>query len=340
VSRRLEVVQWTTGKTGSAAVRGMVGHPVLDLVGCYAHSAEKVGRDVGELCGIDPIGIRATDDVEALLALEPDCVSYMAYRPDFDHLERILESGANVVATMYMLAGHGYGEEPTRRIREACYRGGSSLYASGIYPGHAPNVAMAASAMCSRIDRLSVLESLDIQGYANEQMFRAQGFDLDPDDPAAHDACERACGSFKEQVPVMAQAMGTELDRVGFRVEFGVADADTDFGFMTISKGRIAAFKGTIFGERDGRSIIECSFVWKLGEDMTPNWPVTHGYVIELDGEPGVRVRLEPLGEHLDGTVTTAMPCVNAIPMVCDAPPGIVNRMEIPLVRGLGRFAR
>jgi len=73
---------------------------------------------------------------------------------------------------------------------------------------------------------------------------------------------------------------------------------------------------------------------------MTPNWPVTHGYVIELDGEPGVRVRLEPLGEHLDGTVTTAMPCVNAIPMVCDAPPGIVNRMEIPLVRGLGRFAR
>ena len=121
-------------------------------------------------------------------------------------------------------------------------------------------------------------------------------------------------------------------------MEFGIADADTDFGFMTVQKGRIAAFKGTVFGEKDGRSIIECSFVWKLGEAMTPNWPVTHGYVIELDGVPGVRVRLEPLGDHLDGTVTTAMPVVNAIPLVCAAPPGIVNQMDLPFVRAAGQF--
>jgi 2,4-diaminopentanoate dehydrogenase len=338
VSRRLRVVQWTTGKTGSAAVRGMIGHPVLDLVGCYAYSAGKVGRDVGELCGIEPIGVTATDDVEALLALEADCVSYMAYRPNFDHLERILESGANVVSTMYMMAGFGYGEEATHRLRDACLRGGSSLYASGIYPGHAPMVAVAASAMCSRIERLSILESLDIHGYANEQMFRAQGFDLDPDDPAAAQACEASCGSFKDQIPVLAMALGVRIDRVGFRVKFATANQDTDFGFMTVKKGRIAGFKGTVSGDRDGRSLIECSFVWKLGEDMTPNWPVTHGYVIELDGVPGVRVRLEPQGEHLDGTVTTAMPAVNAIPMVCAAPPGIVNWTGLPLVRGAHQF--
>jgi hypothetical protein len=338
VSRRLRVVQWTTGKTGSAAVRGMVGHPVLDLVGCYAFSADKVGRDVGELCGIDPIGLTATDDIDALLALEPDCVSYMAYRPNFDHLERILASGANVVSTMYMMAGFGYGEEATHRLRDACLRGGSSLYASGIYPGHAPMVALAASAMCSRIERLSILESLDIAGYANEQMFRAQGFDLDPSDPAATRACEASCGSFKDQIPVLARALGVQIDGVGFRAEFATANQDTDFGFMTVKKGRIAAFKGTVSGDRDGRSLIECSFVWKLGEDMTPNWPVTHGYVIELDGVPGVRVRLEPQGKDLDGTVTTAMPAVNAIPMVCAAPPGIVNLMELPLVRGAHQF--
>src|SRR5690348_6837618 len=108
MSERLTVVQWTTGKTGSAAVRGMVGHPVLDLVGCYAYAPDKVGRDVGELCGIAPLGVTATDDVDALLALEPDCVSYMPYRPDFDHLVRILSSGVNVVTTMYMLSGAGY----------------------------------------------------------------------------------------------------------------------------------------------------------------------------------------------------------------------------------------
>jgi hypothetical protein len=312
MSGRLKVVQWTTGKTGSAAVRGILQHPGLELVGCYAWSDDKVGCDVGELCGIGPVGVTATDDLDALLALRPDCVSYMPYRPDFDHLQRILGAGVNVATTMFMLAGDGYGEEPTRRVRDAAIAGGASLYASGVYPGHAPTVALAASAMCRRIDRLSVLESLDIQGYANEQMFRAMGFDLGPDDPAATAACRASCGSF--------------------------ADQDTDFGFMTVQKGRIAAFKGTVFGEKDGRSIIECSFVWKLGEDMTPNWPVTHGYVIELDGVPGVRVRLEPQGDHLDGTVTTAMPVVNAIPMVCAAPPGIVNQMDLPFVRAAGQF--
>ena len=49
-----------------------------------------------------------------------------------------------------------------------------------------------------------------------------------------------------------------------------------------------------------------------------------------------MRVKLEPLGDHLDGTVTTAMPVVNAIPMVCAAPPGIVNQMELPFVRAAG----
>jgi hypothetical protein len=338
MSRRLRVVQWTTGKTGKAAVRGMVGHPVLDLVGCYAYSPDKVGRDVGELCGIEPLGIAATDDVEELLALEPDCVSYMAYRPNFDHLARILESGANVVATMYMLAGTGYGEEATHRLRDAALRGGTSLYASGIYPGHAPMVALAASAMCRRIERLSILESLDVQGYANEQMFRAQGFDLDPADPAATRACEASCGSFKDQVPVLAKALGLSIDRVGFDVELAVANRDSDFGFMTVRKGRIAGFKGTVSGIKDGRSLVECSFVWKLGEDMTPNWPVTHGYVIELHGDPAARVRIEPMHDHLDGAVTTAMPVVNAIPMVCAAAPGIVNQMELPLVRATHQF--
>jgi hypothetical protein len=338
MSRQLRVVQWTTGKSGRAAVRGMVGHPVLQLVGCFAYSAEKIGRDVGELCGIEPIGIVATDDVEGLVALNPDCVSYMPYRPNFDHLVRILESGANVVTTMYMLAGQGYGEEQTNRIRDAALRGGSSLYASGIYPGHAPMVALSASAMCRRIERLSILESLDIKEYANEQMFRSQGFDLDPEDPAAAEACESACGSFKDQIPVMAKALGLAIDEVGFRVEFATANEDTDLGYMTLKKGRIAGFRGTVSGITDGRSLIECSFVWKLGEDMTPNWPVTHGYLIEIEGDPGVRCRLEPLGEQFAGTVTTAMPVVNAIPMVCAAPPGVVNQMEIPLVRAAHQF--
>jgi 2,4-diaminopentanoate dehydrogenase len=337
---RLRVVQWTTGKTGGAAVRALAGHPVLDLVGCYAYSPDKVGRDVGVLCGIEPLGISATDDVDALLALGPDCVVYTAYRPDFDHLERVLGAGIDVVTSMYMLAGHGYGDDVAARLEAAALRGGASLYASGVYPGHAPMVGLAASAMCSRIDRLTVLESLDMSGYANEQMFRSMGIDLEPDDPAAARAVEAACGSFRDQIAVMAGALAVDLDDIRFHAEFALANATTDLGYMIVQQGRVAGFKGVVAGWAGGVSRLECQFVWKLGEDVTPNWPVEHGYVVEIHGVPDVRVRLEPMGDHFDGALTTAMPIVNAIPMVHAAPPGIVNQMELPFVRAAHAVGR
>ena len=334
MSARLRVVQWTTGKAGTAAVRAIARHRMLDLVGCYAYSPDKVGRDVGELCGLAPLGVLATSDVDALLALAPDCVAYMPYRPDINHVVRILESGINIVTTMYMLAGRGYGDDARDRIRDAAQRGGASLYASGIYPGQAPMMALAASAMCARIDRVTVLESLDMSGYANEAMFRSMGIGLAVDDPDAPLFVESACGSFRDQIAVMAHAFAVELDDTRFHAEFACADEDLDFGYMTIDRGCVAGFKGTVAGVVGERSVIECQFVWKMGECMTPSWPVEHGYVIEIHGDPSVRVRLEPIAEHFDGALTTAMPAVNAIPAVCAAPPGVVNAMELPFVRG------
>ncbi len=105
----IRVVQWTTGNVGKRSVRAVVGHADLDLVGCYAWSADKVGRDVGELCDIDPIGVTATDDIDALLALKPDCVVYNPMWQDAGELVRILESGANVVSTAAFINGNSLG---------------------------------------------------------------------------------------------------------------------------------------------------------------------------------------------------------------------------------------
>src|SRR3546814_19618344 len=73
----IRVVQWTTGNVAKNAVRATLAHPQLELVGCYAWSPEKAGRDVGELCGLDPLGITAPNDLDELLALKPDVVLYL-----------------------------------------------------------------------------------------------------------------------------------------------------------------------------------------------------------------------------------------------------------------------
>jgi hypothetical protein len=101
----IRVVQWTTGNVGKRSVRAVVAHPDLELVGCYAWSADKVGVDAGELCGIDPVGVAATDDVDALLALKPDAVVYNPMWPDTGEVVRILEAGVNVVSTAAFING-------------------------------------------------------------------------------------------------------------------------------------------------------------------------------------------------------------------------------------------
>jgi len=98
------VIQWSTGNVGQAALRCIIRHPELELAGVWVHSAAKVGRDAGELCGLPPTGVHATDDAEALLALDADCVCYTAtadLRPQeaITDMARILRAGKNVVSS-------------------------------------------------------------------------------------------------------------------------------------------------------------------------------------------------------------------------------------------------
>src|SRR5215468_7408582 len=132
----LRVVQWTTGNVGKQSVAAIAANPGLELVGCYAWSPDKVGRDVGTLCGLDPLGVVATNDVDALLALRPDCVVYNPMWPSIDELVRILEAGVDVVTTAAFVNGRRLGPD-RKRLVDACERGGSSIIGTGISPGFA-----------------------------------------------------------------------------------------------------------------------------------------------------------------------------------------------------------
>ena len=72
----LRVVQWATGSVGVAAINGVLEHPDLELAGCWVHSPDKAGKDVGEIVGRDSLGVTATNSAEEILALDADAVVY------------------------------------------------------------------------------------------------------------------------------------------------------------------------------------------------------------------------------------------------------------------------
>jgi 2,4-diaminopentanoate dehydrogenase len=337
----VRVVQWTTGNVGKRSVRAVVGHPDLELVGCYAWSPHKVGRDVGELCGIDPVGVTATDDVDALLALRPDCVVYNPMWPDTDELVRILEGGANVVSTAAFINGQG---NPAHRARilEACDRGGVSMFGTGISPGFVELVGIVTAGICDRIDKITIDEASDTTLYDSPATELPCGFGRPIGDPELPGMAAEGTAVFGEAVAMVADALGIELDEITCRAEYAMTTEDVVMDSWTIPAGCVAGVYASWQGRVDTRTVVELNVRWRKGQALDPDWTIQEGHVIRVDGRPTVTARLEYLPPPdfeattfadfmVLGMIMTAMPAVNAIPHVVAAAPGIVTYTDLPL---------
>jgi len=225
----IRVVQWTTGNVGKQSAIAIARNPALELVGCYAWSPDKVGRDVGELCGRESLGVTATNNVEALLALRPDCVVYNPMWPSIDELVRILGAGANVVTTAAFINGRRLGPDRERLV-EACEQGGSSLFGTGINPGFIELLSIVVAGVCDRIDKITISEAAHTMGYDSPATEKAAGFGRPIDDPELQKLTAEGTAVFGEAVAMVADALGVELDDVVCEAEHAKATEDLDLG--------------------------------------------------------------------------------------------------------------
>ena len=343
----IRVVQWTTGNVGRHTVRAIASSPHLELVGCYAWSADKVGHDVGELCGTERLGIAATNDIDALLALQPDCIVYNPKWQDVDELVHILSAGIDVVATAAFITGHSIGADRDR-LAEACERGGSTLFGTGINPGFVELVALVATGMCDRIDKITVLESADTTNYDSPETEIPAGFGRPIDDPELPAMTRRATAVFEDALHLVAHGIGVELDDVRCDTEYAMTTSDVDLGSWSIAAGCVAGVVASWKGLVEGRTIVELTARWKKGYTLEPNWPFAETHIFEIDGRPSMRLTMQPSAptdfdpksgaEAVSlGMIMTAMPAINMIPVVVDASPGILTYADLrfPWPRGV-----
>ena len=339
----LRIVQWTTGNVGTKSVHAIVENSMLELVGCYAWSPEKVGRDVGELCGIEPTGVTATNDIDALLSLRPDCVVYNPMFADIDELERILSCGINVVTTSEFITGTTLGAGRDRLVT-ACERGNATIFGSGINPGFIQLFAIVAAGISDRVERISIVESFDTTIYDSPATEIPMGFGCPIDHPELAAITEKGSGIFGEAVPLLADALGAELDDIRCSTEYAQTTEDLHLpGDWTISAGCVAGIDVRWTGVVAGQDVIEIRGVWTKGQTLEPVWSTAFGYTVTVKGRPTITTTLtfEPpadfVAETLDdfvmlGLTITAMPAITAIPAVVAAPAGIATYTDLPLL--------
>jgi hypothetical protein len=344
------VIQWATGGVGRAAIQAVLRHPELELVGCWVHSADKDGRDAGELAGQEPIGVLATRDVDALLALEADCVMYSPLLPDDAVVAAILRSGKNVVTPV----GWVYPDRANpavQAIEQAAVDADVTLHGSGIHPGGiTERFPLMVSALSSAITHVRAEEFSDLRTYNSPLVVReVMGFGLPPEQAMAGPMAALLEAGFKASVRMVADELGFDADpRIRSTQEVAVAVNGTDELIVPMEPGTVAARRFRWEALVDGRPVITAAVNWLMCEvELDPPWTLGEQgerFEVEVTGDPDVLLTFKGLQPETveqglirnPGVVATANHCVSAIPYVCRAEPGIKTYLDLPLIAGRG----
>ncbi|WP_121253086.1 diacylglycerol kinase [Nocardioides ferulae] len=352
----LRVVVWSTGTVGRHAIAGIDRHPGLELVGVWVSNPDKDGRDAGALADLDrELGVTATTDRDALLALRPDCIVHTAMTDDrvFESIEDLigfLEAGVNVVSSGPVLLQwpeHILPPESLERIAAAGRATGASLHVNGIDPGFANDVLpLSLTSLSQRIDEVRVMEIADYSTYYQPVVMRDLfGFGKPMDEVAflwQPGVLSMAWGSVVRQI---AAGLGVTLDEpLTEEVERIPADRDLDTASVFVEAGTMGAVRFQVIGKVDGVPKVVLEHVTRTAVDQAPQWatPPEGGgcYRVVITGEPMMQCDFVHHGEHGDhnvsGMIVTAQRLVNAVPAVVAAEPGLVTALDLPLVTGRG----
>lgn len=359
----IRVVQWTSGGVARETTRAILSHPGLELVGMYAYSPEKAGRDAGELVGLPALGIAATAAIDELIALRPDVVSYNPLYPDIDQLCQLLSAGINIVTTCNFITGWGldyqanrYGPNARQRLQDAAISGGASMFGTGINPGHINYQACVVSSICAQLEHLRITEAVpDIVPFLGDPNIAAFGYGLPLDTPGLEARQKEESAVFGDAIELMASLLDIEIDEIRCRCEVAPAAEDFDTPGGPIARGTIAGVRLRWEGCVGGQPILENQQLWVCGGRVEgiDDWAGAdkHGYIIDIRGDPHVHSVTLPIPRgdlskmtlaerNALGMRITGMPSINAIPHVCAAAPGIRTYRDIPPVGASGRLFR
>jgi hypothetical protein len=349
------VVVWGTGNVGRPAIRAVLASSELELAAVIVSNPDKVGVDAGILAGVEPTGVIATSDIDAVLATRPDAVAYCAsgdFRPDaaLDDIERCLRAGANVVTSaVYALLHPPSSPAPLReRVEAACAAGNSSVFVTGIDPGWALDLLpLVLSGVAGRIDEIRAQEIFCYETYDAPDAVRfliGFGQPLSEVPPMLMD--EVLIGIWGGMVRVIADAMHLTLDDIRTHVErFALEETVEVEGMGTFEAGTQGAFRFEVQGIVDGRPRIVMEHVTRLVPGTAPELPSAPNgrlgcHRVIIGGRPRIEVTIEAddgTGNPAEGgNATAAGRMVHSIPAVCAAAPGVVHPLDLPLVVGGG----
>lgn len=337
------VIQWYTGAIAKHQIRLLSEREDCELAAVVTQTPGKDGVDAGELAGIGPIGVTATRDVDAVLALDADCVLLNPPFWDHDLVVRILRSGKNVLT----LAG-GFdmrGLPGYEELEAACREGGVSLTGGGNMPGLLNDVLpLVLSGYTGSVRRVWTRERNLHRDYEGKEVLRILGFGTPVEE----------CGEQSQRGAMLTQAFHwyeyqaahlvadtlgarlTDFRTTGWEILPAPRELHLPASGITIPEGTAAAmrfeFTGFVDDEPWHTTVIEHAADLGLGDGWQQREDDPE-LSVRVSGDPDLAVDFAHLGVENMMRLNAAR-VVNLIGPLCDAEPGCRRITDFPVVTG------
>jgi hypothetical protein len=204
------------------------------------------------------------------------------------------------------------------------------------------------SALSGSITHVRAEEFSDIRTYGAADVIRDwMLFGKSPEEASGSIMAAALGSGFRQSVWMVADELGFTLDpHLRTTHDMAVATEPIDSPIGPIQPGTVAAQRFRWEGLADGEPVISAAVNWLMGDEhLDPPWrfgPEGERFEVEVTGDPSVTVTFKGLHPHSieaglarnPGIVATALHCVNAVPYVCAAEPGVQTYLDLPLVAG------
>ena len=345
------VVQWATGAVGGAQLRAVIDDPELELVGLFVYSPEKAGVDAGTLVDRAPTGVVATGDKAEIVALDADVVLHAASKgfpvnTNTDDIVALLESGKNVITTTSYNHLPTFDPDVAERIEAACRASGTRFHAAGEHPGFMfERLATSLTALCQRVDRITVQEFVDCSGLTEPKMLiELMGMGKQPEEISVASQMFRAVSvQYEQALAAAADTLRLEIDEIRHEIRTAVVDHDVAVACGTLPAGSVVGQILSWSAYHDGEATLVAEEYWTCTSIPEWNLGTDDQFLVRvlIEGAPGITVDLHvdrapipDFGDVSGGHLAVAMSAVRAVPYVLAAAPGVV----VPAIFGAYRW--
>jgi hypothetical protein len=329
----IRVMHFGLGPIGAAVVRQVATRPGFTVVGGIDIDPQKVGRDLGEVVGLDRrLRAKVSADAKAAIkAATPDVVvlcTSSSLKKVWPQLEGVLALKVPIVSTTEELAYPQFSQRRlASRIDAAARRAKVAVLGTGVNPGFTMDaLPITLTGVCESVTSVTVNRIQDAR--SRRLPFQQKiGCGLTPAQfqTRVDDGRVRHVG-LTESIAMIADAMGWKLDKVTDVIAPKIAGTQISSQFLTVEKGQVC---GLI---QDGTGYVKRKPIVQLHMEAYLGAPESYDSV-EVEGNPRLSMKIAG-GVH--GDVATASITVNSIPKVLQAPPGLHTMRSLPIPSWFG----